>query len=375
MRLAIEALGINRPGGGRVATLNLLKPLLKLDQQNEYLIYLTAPEPELAGLHPRARQRIIPIGNRFLARLYAQALLPLEIRRKRIDLIHFVKNQIVSGTGARTVATVYDLTTLRHPKVYPAVDVWYWRTVLPRQFKRMNKLIALSESTASDLVSYYRLPRDRIAVIYPGYDSAYRIAAAQEIQAARQRYGLRDDYFIHVGNFSLKKNLAMLLESFLMFRQRSGFRGKMVFVGANYPKGRDERFARMLSRDDVRDAVVHTSHVPQETLMALYSGALAFLFPSLHEGFGLAALEAMACGAPIVVHAAGAVQELVGDAGIVMQSATDTHAWSQAVERVAASPALRDRLRQAGLERAGLFTAEMTARRTLNLYRQVTTAS
>ena len=375
MRIAIEALGIRRPGGGRAATLTLLKSLLLLDAQNDYLVYLEAPEPALAGLNPRARQRILPVHNRFLARVILQALLPVEIRRRRVDLIHFVKNQVVPGTGAaaRALATVYDLTTLRYPRAFPLVDVLYWRYLLPRQLRQMDGLIALSESTASDLVAYYQLPREQIIVIPPGYDPFYRPAAPGQVLEARQRYGLPEGFFLHVGSLSSKKNLAMLLDAFLAFRRRSGFSGKLVLAGAKYPKGHDRKFARRLAQTDAREAVVLTGHVPRELLVGLYGGALAFLFPSLHEGFGIAPLEAMACGAPVIVHAAGAVREVVGDAGIVMESASDSYSWSQAIETVTADPALRARLRQAGLERAKLFTAEKTAHQTLQLYHHLST--
>ncbi len=372
MRIAIEALGIEQPGGGRVATLNLLKPLLKLDDLNEYVIYLSTREPSLEGLNPRARQCILPIHNRFVARLYLQMLLPLMLRRQKIDLVHFVKNQVVWGTGAKSIVTVYDLTTLRYPTAYPLADVWYWRYLLPRLYRSMNGLIAISEATASDLVAYYNLPRDLIKVIHCGYDPAYQIATPQTIETARERYQLRDvEYFIHVGNLSLKKNLAMLLEAFLDFRQRTGFNGKLVLVGENYSKGRDERFFEILNRPEVRAAVLLPGYVPQDQIIGLYGGALAFVFPSLHEGFGLVALEAMACGTPVIVHAAGAVREVVGEAGIVIESSTDVHAWSRALERIAGEPLTRARLRQAGLNRAQLFLAERTARQTLQLYHHI----
>jgi glycosyltransferase involved in cell wall biosynthesis len=370
MRIAIEALGIDRPGGGRVATLNLLTPLFAIDTENEYVVYLSAPEPSIASAHGNVRQRIVPVRNRFASRAVLQVALPILCRRDRIDVVHFVKNQVVPGTGARSVATVYDLTTLRHPEAYPAVDVWYWRHVLPRQYRRMDRLIAISQSTADDLVALCRLPPERIRVIHCGYDPAYRVPTGNDVERARARYGLRDTpYFIHVGNLSLKKNLALLLEAFLDFRRRTQFAGKLVLVGADYAKGRDARFFERLASPEARESVLLTGHVPQEALVGLYGGALAFVFPSLHEGFGLVALEAMACGTPVVAHAAGAVREVVGDAGIVVDSATDTSAWSRILERIAAQPELRAELRAAGLERVHDFDPVLTARRTLAVYR------
>ncbi len=372
MRIAIEALGIDRPGGGRVATLNLLRPLLALQDPHEYSIWLSAPERLLEGLHPRARQHIVPAANRFMSRLVLQASLPGYCRRERIDLVHFVKNQVVSGTGAAAITTVYDLTTLRHPEAYPAVDVLYWRYVLPRQYRRLDGLIAISEATAADLVSFYGLPRDRIRVIPCGYDPAYRPATPAEIEQARRKYGVNDvPYFIHVGNLSRKKNLAVLLDAFLAFRARTEFPGTLVLVGAEYAKGRDDRFFATLARPEAQASVRLTGHVPQEHLVGLYGGALAFLFPSLHEGFGLVVLEAMACGTPVVAHAAGAVREVVGEAAIVIESPHDVKAWSAALERVAGDATVRTRLGHAGIARAATFSPDRSARQTLAFYEQV----
>lgn len=373
MRIAIEALGIDRPGGGRVATLNLLKPLFALDREHEYVVYLSAPEPELDGISPTVTTRVVPMRNRFASRVYLQAALPRWCRRDRIDVVHFVKNQVILGTGARTVVTVYDLTTLRHPEAYPAVDVWYWRHVLPRQYRRMDRVIAISAATGADLVSLCGLTPDRIRVVHCAYDPAYHVPAPAVVDAAVRQYGLEGSpYFIHVGNLSLKKNLAMLLEAFLDFRQRTGFPGRLVLAGAEYHKGRDQRFFEILARPEAKASVRLTGHVPREQLIGLYGGALAFVFPSLHEGFGLVALEAMACGAPVIAHAAGAVREVVGDAGIVLESATDVRAWSGALERIAADPSLAAVLRRAGLERVRQFAPERVVRETLAVYRDLT---
>src|SRR5690606_33832307 len=110
---------------------------------------------------------------------------------------------------------------------------------------------------------------------------------------------------------------------------------------------------------------------PQDDLVALYSGATALMFPSLHEGFGLVVLEAMACGTPVAAHAAGAVRDVVGDAGIVIDAPHDVEAWRDAFTRLAADDTLRSRLQSAGLERAALFSPERSARRTRACYEEI----
>ena len=375
MRIVIEALGINRPGGGRTASMNLLKPLLGLDDRNQYLILLSAPEPELEG-NPRATQHIIPVRSRFLSRVYLQAVLPTLCRRFRADVVHFLKNQAAFTTGTRSVVTVYDLTTLRHPEAYPLVDVWYWRHVLPRQYRRADRLVAISSATAADLKSWYQLPQSRIGVIHCGYDPAYRVAERQEVVQALRTYQLEGTaYFLHVGNLSLKKNLGVAVEAVLDFRNRTGSPAVLALAGQAYSKGHDTRFFSLLDRAEAASAVRLLGHVPQPQLQALYSGATAFVFPSLHEGFGLAPLEAMACGAPVIAHGGAAVREIVGDAGLLIDSASAVDQWSRALETVAGDPTLQQRMRAAGLLRATHFTGERAVRQTLALYDELAQAS
>jgi glycosyltransferase involved in cell wall biosynthesis len=255
--------------------------------------------------------------------------------------------------------------------VYPSIDVLYWRHILTRQLRRIHRLIALSQSTASDLVTLCQVPRERITVIYPGHDPAFHVVPQDQVCAARARFGLPERYLIHVGNISLKKNLGTLIEAFLDFRARHGFDGKLLLAGADYYKGHDERLEQLIAQPNVRDALVLPGYIPQDLLVALLNGACAFLFPSLHEGFGIAVLEAMACGVPVIAHAAGAVREVVGDAGVIIESSTDIHSWSCAIKHLVADPSLRARLRRDSLARAQLFSAEQCARQTLHLYKSL----
>src|SRR5438552_551238 len=123
MKIAIEAMGIDRFGGGRTATLTLLEALFSLDSKNDYCVILTAAEPSLSRF-PNVRQWIASIRNRFAARMWAQLSLPWRLRH--FDVVHFAKNLTVFGLAPATVVTVYDLTPLVNPELFPKSDVLYW---------------------------------------------------------------------------------------------------------------------------------------------------------------------------------------------------------------------------------------------------------
>jgi glycosyltransferase involved in cell wall biosynthesis len=368
MKVAIEALGIHTFGGGRTATLSLLEALFALDPQNEYLVFLTQPEPSLETAAGNVRQSIVPIQNRFLARVWAQFRLPGAVRG--FDLVHFAKNLGVFGLKIPTIVTIYDLTTLIRPEIFPRSDVWYWRTIQRRTLREADRVIAISQTTAGDLLRYYKLRSDRVQVIYPAISAQFKQASAEEIARVRQRYGLPTEYFLHVGRIDRKKNLTALVRAFARFRERQPFEGKLVLAGEEYPKARDLDLHPIIQELGLLEEVIFTGAVPDSDLPPLYSAALASVFPTLHEGFGLAPVEAMACGSPLIAHRAGALQEAAGEAALLLDD-PGVESIAQALCILASEPALREELRERGLARAAHFSREESARQTLALYKEV----
>lgn len=369
MKIAIEALGINAFGGGRTATLSLLEALFALDTENEYRVFLTRSEPSLKTPAGNVEQYIVPIQNRFLARIWAQVQLPGAVRG--CDLVHFAKNLGIFGLKVPAIVTVYDLTTLIHPEIFPRSDVWYWRTVQRRTLQEAARVIAISQTTAADILRYYGLPAGRVRVIYPTIAAQFRPAPVEEIARIRQRYGLPAEYVLHVGRIDRKKNLTALVRAYARFRESLPFRGKLVLAGEEYRKARDFALRPTIEELGLRSEVVFTGAIPDADLPALYSGALATVFPSLHEGFGLAPVEALACGSPLIANRAGALQEAAGEAALLLDEPA-VESIAQALCLVASEPALREELKVRGLARAAHFNREESARQTLALYKEVT---
>ena len=369
MRVLIEALGIHYTGGGRSATLNLLTALFALDHETDYLVLLSQPEPVLQTAAGNVRQMIAPTKNRFALRLWAQSVIPFLARQR--DLIHFVKNLTVLGVPAKTVVTLYDMTTLLYPELFPRSDVWFWRWVQPRMLRRVDRVIAISRTTARDLQELYHLPPEAITTIYPACAPHFRPASAQEIRRVWEKYGLPSNVVLHVGRIDRKKNLPTLVRAFARFQQQNDFDGHLVLVGEEYPKSRDPALGETIRALHLSDRVRFTGPVPDEDLPALYSGAALAAFPSLHEGFGIVAVEAMACGVPLVVSDAGALREVVGDAALVIPSPRDVEALAEAMTRLWRDAELRRELRRRGLQLSQRFRPETVARQTLALYREL----
>jgi glycosyltransferase involved in cell wall biosynthesis len=397
LRIAIDALGITQPGGGRSATLNLLQPLLDLDRENEYLIFLDAPE---IGVSDRDNVRTVlaPTRQRFAVRAWAQATWPALLRRERVNVIHHTKNLITFGNPCPTIVTIHDLTILVHPEIFPRTDVLYWRTVERLAVNGVNRVLAVSNGTADDVARFYGTPRERIAVIYEGIDDAFQPpppsqrctrdvssgnglagplggGEAPSVAEVRQRYGLPEQYLLHVGSISPKKNLATLARAYGRLVRDGRFAGALVLVGRSYWEDGDAALDAYLA-DQVRavDApalVIRTGAVPQEDLPAFYAGATCFVFPSLHEGFGLVPLEAAACGTPVVSSRVGVMEELMAGVAEFLDDPRDDAHLAQVLGAVIETPEKRERMRAAGLAAAPSWSRARAAQETLTLYETV----
>lgn len=368
MKIAIDALGIHYYGGGRTATLNLFEPLFSFDNENEYLIFLSQPEPTLESPWAKVQQHVVPIKDRFLLRIWAQLAIPRMI--KDFDLIHFAKNLGVFRVPTPFIITLYDITTVIHPEIFPIIDVWYWKYIQKITLQGADAIVAISNSTAQDISRYYKLPEGKIRVIYPAISPIFAPAPDGEISRVQNLYCLPKEYFLHVGHIDRKKNLTLLVKGFSEYLNQNHGEAKLVLVGEEYPKTMDTELVPVIRELGLTDEVIFTGRVPDSDLPPLYSGAVATVFPSLHEGFGLTPIEAMACGSPVICSDSGALPEVTGGAAFILESVTiDSLAIS--MNQIVVDQQLRDNYRSLGFSRSRQFSGEKTASETLRLYQDI----
>ena len=371
MRIAIDALGISYPGGGRSATLNLLEPLIKIDQQNEYLIFLDQPEPSLDNNQGNTRQIIAPTASRIKSRVWAQSTWPYFLKREKVSVIHHTKNLMTRFSPCPSIVTIHDLTILEHPEIYPRMDVLYWKTIERSAVRSASHVIAVSQLTANDLVKFFKLSPSRIAVIPEGIGDVFAPVAVPLVQKVREQYNLPKRYILHVGSISAKKNLATLARSYFRLIKEGDYTGALVLVGRRYWKEGDAELDQVLEENKGIGQVILTGAVPQKDLPALYTGAECFCFISVHEGFGLVPLEAAACGAPVISTRVGAVEQLMRDAAQYIENPHSSSELAQQIRAVITDPQERASRSIRGLEIAPNFSRTKAAMTTLALYERI----
>lgn len=369
--ILIDAVGINRPGGGRTAILNLLRHVAILDSATRYLILLSQEEPELRP-YTNVQQMIMPAVDRFRMRLYLQWLLPKLARRAQADLVHFSKNLGVFGLPCPYVVTVHDLTTLRFPEQNSPADVWYWRLVEPLTVRGAHRVVAVSHDTAADIERFYGVPQSTIRVIgwapHPRFTTHRNEAQIAEV---RRRYSLPERFVLFLGILARKKNLPTLLRAIAQLQVTLSDPPDLVVVGRHYSQSDDKESPSLVNELKLGRHVHFTGPVPDEDLPPLYWGAEAYVLPSFHEGFGIPLLEAMACGTPVITTRGGALPEVGGTAALIVDDPLDASAFASAISQLRVDSALRARMIASGLDRAASFSWEQSAREMIAVYQDV----
>lgn len=287
------------------------------------------------------------------------------------ELYHATEHLLMPLRRTPTVLTVHDLIFRRYPAHHKPLNRWYLNLTMPLYCRRATRIITVSEQTKRDVIEAYGVPGEKITVIYEAASPNFAPQPPEVSAAARARYNLPPRYLLSVGTIEPRKNLGRVLSAF-EYLHGEGLVDAFVIVGK---KGwlYDDFFSQ-LEHSPVKHAVIFPGWVADEDLPAVYAGAAAVAFPSEFEGFGLPALEGMACGAPVVCSNSSSLPEITGDAALTVEP-TDTEAITAALRRVLAEPGLADELRRRGLAQAARFSWERAAAETMRVYQAAMTAA
>ncbi len=379
MRILIDAHLSEEKTDGIGRYLNeLLCALLKIDQRNEYILLTHDGISSIHKLRTLEAPNLvtIPVGLRGLD-WREHFVIPRIIRQVNPDVYHHPHFNLPWFHDVPTVITIHGLKYIKHPEFFKAQSGFkrvgfkraYMKTMMGRSIKKAQKVIAVSKSVRDDLISIFDAPLDKISIVYLGVAlKQQKFVAKADVLRFYKKYGIKGKFILFVGAKLPHKNLIRLIEAFNIFRKKREGMYQLVIAGrsySNYIKPFDKVKELALA-----EKVVFTEHLLNDELELMYQTAELLVFPSLYEGFGLPALEAMMNGTPVIAAGCASLPEIVGDAGILVDP-LNTRDIAAAIEQVVTNPKISEKLCKMGIERVKNFTWEKTARQTLDVYNEV----
>ncbi len=349
-----------------------IKLIRELDQLRDDLLVYTSSPPALGPL----RARIAPVfaavrpgrglGGHFARLVWVQSVLRARARIHRLGAVLNTVPEGILGFPIPQVTVVHDLVPILFPAEYPR-QRYYFRLFVPRILRASRVVVADSESTRRDLIQVYGLPAAKVRVVHPGLDPGAYFCNGADPVSGRQE----DRYFVYVGNLLPHKNLLRLLDALAILERRQPCR--LIIRGEGRPD-----YARAL-RERIETLgligrVTFVDYAEERVLRDLYARAVCLVLPSLHEGFGLPVLEAMACGTPVIAARNSSLPEVAGDASLMVDP-YDTIGLAETMYRVLTNRDLREDLRQRGLQRVRAFGWRRTAEQMSRLLDEVLAAA
>lgn len=367
MRIAIDARKLHDFGIGTYVR-NLVRHLARLDQDNEFILLC---QPDDVGLERQLGEnfRSVPVtAGPYTAA--EQIAVPYAVHGLGVDVFHTPHYVLPPLVGVPSVVTIHDCIHLMFPQYLPnRLAYFYARAFLWTAAHRSARVLTVSAASKRDILRFYRVPDQKIEVIYNAIDERFGVPpSAEDVMRVRERYQLDREFILYAGNIKPHKNLERLIEAFHQLRTQGFEHLSLLIIGdeiSKYPMLR-----RLVHRYKLYKRVRFLGFVPDQTLAVLYRLASVFVFPSLYEGFGLPPLEAMASGTPVVTSNVSSLPEVAGGAAILIDP-NDTAALAAAIRQALTDQALRADLIAKGLARVKDFSWERSVSRIHEIYAEV----
>lgn len=390
MRIGIDARTILNPNKGEAVgsghyTYQLIKHLLDLDQENEYVLFFDfrAREKDIKKFtRPNARIVFYPFSDyrKYLPGAYNEILTATTLAKEQLDVLHSTSpvSRIPTSYKGKTVATFHEMSIYKIPECFPRTTVMRSKISYQLMAKKMNKIIAVSNSIKEDLDDIFKVG-DKVEVICSGLDKRFFNEVNIGAERILGKLGVCKKYILFLGTIEPSKNITRLLTAFATFKNKTIAQNKKENNGKKFDyqlllvgkSGWLSKEYLQIAKDlNVQKDVIFAGYIIGDELLPLFKNAEFFILPSLYEGFGMTLLEAFATGTPAIASQVSSLAEIAGEAAYFINP-MDVEGIAEAMTVFSQDENLREEFRKKGLERAKNFDWEKVARKTLNVYREL----
>ncbi len=366
MKIGIMLRHYSQHGGGvKVYTENLLREMLSLDTQHEFVLIYR--DPKLIGTY-NSHSNVRELAVKAHSVLTWDQIAVRQVEKKEgLDLIFNPKYSVPLLASCPTVYVCHGLDWCVEPKWSRRIDRISHKFLIPRYAKKADAIIAVSETTRQHLIKYLGILNDKVHTVYHGIDDKFNQSISSlNLKVIRDQYRLPARYFLYVGQIYPPKNFGRLIRAYAQVGPKLGI--SLVIAGEHRWLCREE--LALIDRSGISSFVVRAGWINHETLPGFYAMAEALLLPSLYESFGIPLLEAMSVGCPVITSDRYSTQEL-GDQAAMLVNPEDIESIANGMRAVGTDSKLRQRLIEAGRERASDFSWKKCALETLKVLENV----
>jgi glycosyltransferase involved in cell wall biosynthesis len=380
MNIGIDARTLleNYYSGVNFYTFNLLKNLFELDQENQYRLFSNSLKNKkglkIFNNYSNIENHHFTWPNKLLNFSFTFFNSPKVDRLiGKIDLFFLPNiNFLAIDKKVPLITTIYDLSFERYPEFYSQKSNLWHKIINPQKLLRQSqKIITISESSKKDLIELYKIPAEKIEIIYPAVGKEFRPLAQDDkrLKEVRQKYNLPENFILYLGNLEPRKNVEGLIQSFEEFYRN--YQDKLdcdlFLVIAGQSAWKYQTIFKLAEKSARREKIKFLGYVAESDKPALYNLSKIFVYPSFYEGFGLPPLEAMACGTSVVTSANSSLPEVVGD-GALLVNPYKLNELIDAFYQLLVDESLAKILRERGLIQAKKFSWPESAGKLLAIF-------
>jgi glycosyltransferase involved in cell wall biosynthesis len=379
MKIAIEAQRLFREKkhGMDIYALELIRNLQEIDHKNEYIIFVK-PDIDDTIINETPNFKIVKLEGGFYPS-WEQFTLPLAAKRAGCQILHCTSNTAPINCTIPMVITLHDIIYLEisyarilsgSATAYQKFGNIYRKLLVPRLVHKSRKNITVSHSEKNRIDKFFGLKGDnQINVVYNGVGAHFKpVTDKHELQKAKEKYQLPENFFFFLGNTDPKKNIKRTLTAFSDFLHRTALNYYLVI--ADYGQDKLQKLLEEIENKSLINRIILTGYIPNDKLPAIYSQSKVFLYPSLRESFGIPMLEAMACGIPVLSSNTESMPEIAGKAACLVNPFKPEEI-TDAMIKLVNDEQLKISMIQNGFERISEFSWRITAQKVLEQYREL----
>ena len=370
----------NQTGLGHYSR-TLIRSLAEYYPQHHYFLFNPKPS-DVFQMKGKNIHEVLP-GNllhKTLSSAWRSSWVKSDLQKLNIDLYHGLSNEIpldMHKTNIKTVVTIHDIIFERYPEQYSKIDVAIYRKKFMYACQYADKVIAISEQTKRDIMEFYKTPEEKIAVCYQSCNPAFAETVTEKIkQQVKEKYSLPDEFFLYVGSIIERKNLLGICKAVYLLRNDFNIPLVVIGDGGKYK----EQVKDFIKQNGLEDRIIFLSENPlakvassflrAEDFPAIYQSAIAMIYPSYFEGFGIPVLEALCSRLPVITSNVSCLPEAGGDGAYYVNPAI-AEEIATGMKRIYTEPSLADRLKELGWKHAQKFTQQKCAEGVMGVYKSL----